>query len=382
MALKGIKVIELVGLAPAPFCGLLLSDFGANVIRVDKVNTIQLDCLTRGKKSIAVDLKHPDGQRIVKRLCSTADVLIEPFRPGIMEKLNLGPEILTKENKRLIYARLSGYGQSGPLSKAAGHDLNYLAVSGILSLLGRKSEKPFPPINLLGDFAGGGLICALGICMALIERSNSNYGQVIDANIVEGTNYLSTFLHYSRKEENFVSNVIWPNIGKRGENVLDSGAPMYDVYRTKDDKFVALGAIEDKFFKSLTEKLGLNGNDYSLLNMEKFEELRNKLTEIFATKTQSEWIKLFDKEDETCFTPVVEFAESHKYEHNKRSFLDNQTPIPAPRLSRTPANPSLIEPDHDQNTKEILMDLGYKEEEIYDLKDQNVISLPKGNSKL
>ncbi|PVD20182.1 hypothetical protein C0Q70_20677 [Pomacea canaliculata] len=230
MALKGIKVIELAGLAPAPFCGMILADFGAKVIRVDKPRSHVWETLSRGKMSIIVDLKKEEGAEVLRKLCRTADVLLEPYRPGIMERLGLGPNVLLKDNPRLIYARLSGFGQSGPIATYAGHDINYVALSGVLSMLGRKGERPYPPINLLADFAGGGLTCALGIVMSLFERQTSGQGQVVDTNMVHGSAYVATFLWKSQGLP------IWG--GQRGENMLDGGAPYYDIYETKDGKFI------------------------------------------------------------------------------------------------------------------------------------------------
>ncbi|PIK62166.1 putative alpha-methylacyl-CoA racemase isoform X1 [Apostichopus japonicus] len=248
MALRGIKVIELAGLAPAPYAGLILSDFGARVIRVDRTNQLMaVDRLCRGKQSIALNWKQPEGLGVLKKLCVSADVLIEPFRPGVMEKMGLGPESIMKENPGLIYARMTGFGQSGPFSKMAGHDINYIATSGVLSQFGRKGETPHAPINLMGDFAGGGMVCALGICMALFERSRSGKGQIIDANMVEGSAYVAAWTFMAR------------DIGvlgdEKGANLLDGGAYFYDTYRTLDGKYMAVGALEPQFYAKLLEGL-------------------------------------------------------------------------------------------------------------------------------
>ncbi|KAL8204005.1 UNVERIFIED_CONTAM: hypothetical protein K2H54_066037 [Gekko kuhli] len=245
MALRGTQVLELAGLAPVPFCGQILADFGAQVVRVDRFRSaaIKVDVQGRGKRSLALDLKQPRGAETLARLCHKADVLIEPFRPGVMENLNLGPDVLLKNNPRLIYARLTGFGSSGAYSKMAGHDINYLAVSGVLSRLGRKDENPYAPVNLLADFAGGSVMCALGIIIALYERSKSGKGQVIDASMVEGAAYLSSFLW---KSQNLG---LWNR--PRGENLLDSGAPFYETYKTSDGKFMAVGALEPQFYKQL-----------------------------------------------------------------------------------------------------------------------------------
>ncbi|XP_006875453.1 PREDICTED: alpha-methylacyl-CoA racemase [Chrysochloris asiatica] len=243
MALRGVCVVELAGLAPGPLCGMILSDFGAQVLRVDRPGSAgDVSHLARGKRSLILDLKRPQGTEVLRRLCSRADVLLEPFRCGVMEKLQLGPEVLLRDNPKLIYARLSGFGQSGRLSTAAGHDINYLALSGVLSKIG-SGEQLYAPLNLLADFGGGGLMCTLGILLALFERTRSGKGQVIDANMVEGTAYLSSFLWKTHKAG------LWDR--PRGQNLLDGGAPFYTTYRTADGQFMAVGAIEPQFYELL-----------------------------------------------------------------------------------------------------------------------------------
>ncbi|XP_076742731.1 alpha-methylacyl-CoA racemase isoform X2 [Maylandia zebra] len=255
MALAGVRVIELAGLAPAPFCGMILADFGAKVIRVDRTKVpTSLDTQARGKRSVAINLKTTEGIALLRKLCIKSDVVLEPYRKGVMEKLDLGPHELLKENPRLIYARLTGYGQSGSYATVAGHDINYTAMSGLLSRLGRSGEKPYAPLNLLADFGGGGLTCALGIVLALLERTKSGKGQIIDASMVEGAAYMGSFLWKSR------SIGLWNR--SRGENMLDSGAPFYDTYQTSDGQFMAVGAIEPQFYKQLLkEDLGDHRRD-------------------------------------------------------------------------------------------------------------------------
>ncbi|KAE8636549.1 hypothetical protein XENTR_v10003036 [Xenopus tropicalis] len=244
MALAGVRVLELAGLAPAPFCGMILADFGAKVIRVDKSSSnVIMDTMARGKKSIVVNLKNREGISVLKKLCKKSDVLIEPFRHGVMESLGLGPDIMLKENPQLIYARLTGFGQSGKYAKSAGHDINYVSMSGLLSKLGVKNDSPTPPLNLLADFAGGGLICALGIVMSLYERTMSGKGQVIDCSMVEGAAYVGSFIWKSQKLG------LWSN--SPGENLLDGGAPFYTTYMTADGKFMAVGPLETKFYAEL-----------------------------------------------------------------------------------------------------------------------------------
>uniref|UniRef100_A0A4X1TEG6 Alpha-methylacyl-CoA racemase n=1 Tax=Sus scrofa TaxID=9823 RepID=A0A4X1TEG6_PIG len=247
--LQGVRVVELAGLAPAPFCGMVLADFGAQVVRVDRPGSPgDPSPLARGKRSLVVNLKRPQGPAVMRRLCALADVVLEPFRPGVMEKLQLGPETLLRENPKLIYARLSGFGQSGRFFQVAGHDINYLALSGVLSRIGRSGENPQPPMNLLADFGGGSLMCALGIMMALFERTRSGKGQIIDASMVEGTAYLSSFLWKTQLTG------LWDQ--PRGQNMLDGGAPFYTTYKTADGGFMAVGAIEQKFYELLVKGLG------------------------------------------------------------------------------------------------------------------------------
>ncbi|KAH3838168.1 alpha-methylacyl-CoA racemase-like [Dreissena polymorpha] len=375
MALKGVRVVEMAGLAPAPFCGMILADFGATVTRIDRTpskgqkSVYSMDTLSRGKQSLAVDLKRQEGVSIIRRLCSRADVLIEPFRPGVMEKLGLGPQTLMSDNPRLVYARLTGHGQKGSLADKAGHDINYIAIAGVLSQLGRKHEKPYPPINLVADFAGGGLTCALGITMALLERQGSGKGQVIDANMVNGSAYLSTFLWTSR------SLPIWP--GGRGENNLDGGAPYYDTYKTKDDKYMSVGSLEPQFYAQLLHGLGLT--DDELPQHTDWNEMQKKLTAIFLTKTRDEWTQIFDNLD-ACVEPVLERDEAQIHPHNQELgvFMSNTEgdvePSPAPILSRTPAVTTLPRrPAVGEHTELVLKECGLYEEEISKLVEANIV---------
>lgn len=379
MALRGVKVIEFAGLAPVPFCGMILSDFGAKVIRIDRPHAFDLDRQGRGKRSIAIDMKKKEGLRIVKQLCADADVLIEPFRAGVMEKLGLGPKTLLSENPRLVYARLTGYGQNGPMSTRAGHDINYIATSGVLSYLGRKGEKPHAPVNLLADFAGGGMTCALGIVMALYERSQSGQGQVIDSSMVEGSAYVANWLWKSHKLD------IW---GKpRGENALDGGAPFYDTYETADKKYMAVGSLEPQFYVKLIQGLGLNLDEYPQ-NMTDSNKLKQKFTKVFASKTQDEWTEIF-KDTDACCTPVLEPGEAPLHPHNvtNKSFLQSTDggfePGPAPRLSRTPGVDRVLEaPRLGQHTVEILKELGFSGETIQKHIDSEVVLQRQNTAKL
>ncbi|XP_060002924.1 alpha-methylacyl-CoA racemase isoform X2 [Lagenorhynchus albirostris] len=382
MALQGISVVELAGLAPGPFCGMVLADFGAQVVRVDRPGTRgDLSRMGRGKRSLAVDLKQPRGAAVLRSLCARADVMLECFRPGVMEKLQLGPEILQRENPKLIYARLSGFGQSGRFSRVAGHDINYLALSGVLSRIGRSGEAPYAPLNLLADFGGGGLMCALGILMALFERTRSGKGQVIDANMVEGTAYLSSFLWKTQQTG------LWGQ--PRGQNMLDGGAPFYATYRTADGGFMAVGALEPQFYELLLRGLGLKSDELpSQMSITDWPEMKKKFADIFAKKTKAEWCQIFDGTD-ACVTPVLTFEEvTHCGHHKDRGsfIIDSEqdvSPRPAPQLSNTPAVPSSKrDPFVGEHTEEILKEFGFSQEEISQLKSDKIIESNKPRANL
>lgn len=382
MALSGVRVIELAGLAPAPFCGMILADFGARVIRVDRTKmSMTVDTQARGKQSVALNLKSPKGVAVLKQLCVQSDVVLEPYRKGVMEKMGLGPENLIKENPRLIYARLTGYGQSGSYAKAAGHDINYLAMSGLLSMLGRSSKKPHAPLNFMADFAGGGLMCAFGIVLALLERSRSGQGQIIDASMVEGAAYVGSFMWKSR------SLGLWNH--PRGENLLDGGAPFYDTYRTSDEKYVAVGAIEPQFYQQLLQGLDLDPADLpAQMSVSDWPKLRQTFTRVFATKTQAEWGRIFDGTD-ACVTPVLSPDEVVSHPHNKArgSFLKDAqgeiSPRPAPVLSRSPAEPSLTrDPFIGEHTRPVLQQYGFEKDQIEQLQSDGIIECNEAKARL
>ena len=378
MALKGLKVIEMAGLAPSPFAGMLLSDYGAEVIRIDQPKPLlSTNVMARGKKSISINLKKPGGVEIVKKLINNADILIEPFRPGVMEKLGLGPEVLLKDNKKLIYARLSGYGQNGSMSQAAGHDINYVAMTGVLSKLGRANEPPFPPMNLLADFAGGSILCVMGILMALHARATSGVGQVVDAALTDGAAYASSFLFSSLNQ----IPMMWP--GQRGCNLLDSGCPYYNTYRTKDGRYMAVGALEPQFYTDLLKGLELeNAQLPHQMELPKWGELAKAFKEKFASKSQSEWVDVFSKLD-ACVTPVLTFAEAAEHPHNKERGMFVEVPggaaepTPSPKLSANPTELDLKIPKLGQHTMEILQTLGYDEESSKKLLNDQVINVSK-----
>jgi len=367
--LDGIKVIEMAGLAPSPYCGMLLADFGADVVIVDRLlkgapeipNIMGKNPFNRGKRSMRVNLKTEQGIEIVTRMIGNSDVLVEPYRPGVMEKLQLGPVDAHALNPELIYARLTGWGQDGSYASMAGHDINYIALSGALSLFRRKGEKPLPPCNLLGDFAGGGMLCAMGILLALIERSNSGKGQVVDAAMLDGAANLST-LFYGLLAHHLMTLDI-------GTNVLDSGSPFYQTYETSDGKFMAVGAIEGRFYAELLAGLGVDPSTLpQQFDMPKWPEMTERFAEVFKTKTRDQWAAIFEGKD-ACVAPVLELDEVEHHPHNKERDLiinidDVPQPAPAPKLSRTPGRATEAKGPRGANTEEILTDLGYSEGEI------------------
>ncbi|CAM0139825.1 hypothetical protein VKS41_000808 [Umbelopsis sp. WA50703] len=373
LALKGIKVIELSGLAPAPFAGMILADNGATVIRVDRPVNFNPDVLARHKRSVALDLKQPVAIETLKRMLKNADVLLDPYRPGVLESLGLGPDVLLKLNPRLIVARLSGYGQNGEWSKVAGHDINYLAISGVLSLIGRHGENPFFPVNIIGDFAGGGLMCVTGILMAIIERERSGKGQIVDANLTDGSSYLASFPYYMRK-----NGFSWSE--ERGKNMLDGGAHFYEVYRTKDNKFMAVGAIEPQFYEALIKGLGLSESDLpQQMDTAHWEEMKEKFKSLFSAKSQAEWIQIFQNTD-ACVTPVLDYNVEND---NAKGYANN--PKPAPLLSRTPALDSskesgVLEPG--LHTTEVLKEFGLTDAEIQTLITKRAIKVNDIKSSL
>uniref|UniRef100_A0A8C6S6S6 Alpha-methylacyl-CoA racemase n=1 Tax=Neogobius melanostomus TaxID=47308 RepID=A0A8C6S6S6_9GOBI len=378
MALAGIRVIELAGLAPAPFCGMILSDFGASVIRVDRTKAaMAVDTQGRGKRSMAINLKTAAGVSLLKKLCLQSDVVLEPYRKGVMEKLGLGPQELLRENPRLIYARLTGYGQNGPLSLAAGHDINYLAMSGLLSRLGRSAEKPYAPLNLIADFAGGGLTCALGIVLALLERTKSGKGQIVDASMVRTDNFSIFFSSH------------WHVAQSSGQNLLDSGAPFYDTYQTSDGKYMAVGAIEPQFYKELLKGLELDNAELpNQMSFDDWPEVRRIFTERFASKTQAEWTRIFDGTD-ACVTPVLSFEEVGSHPHNQQrgSFIKDlsgeESPSPAPVLDRTPAEPCLKpDPMIGEHTVEVLEEYGITAVQIEQLLAAGIVASHATKTKL
>ena len=363
--LQGVKVIEMAGIGPAPFACMLLSDLGADVIRVDRPNADAMhssgaaaDVLQRGRRSIVLDLKAGPGAATALRLIDAADVLIEGFRPGVMEKLGLGPEPCLERNPRLVYARMTGWGQHGPLAHAAGHDINYIAVTGALAAIGRSDSGPVPPLNLLGDFGGGSLYLIMGILAALYERGQSGRGQVIDAAITDGVISLLAAV------QGFVSLGLWDD-NSRQSNMLDGGAHYYDSYQCADGQWVAVGAIEPRFYTLLVEKLGLDAAAIDIADQfdkQRWPQLKQQIAAAIKTKTQAQWCEIMEGSD-ACFAPVLTLSEAARYPHNRarQSFVEKADVLqsaPAPRFSRTPGAVGCLPVGPGADTDAILAELG------------------------
>ncbi|MBA2553882.1 MAG: CoA transferase [Geodermatophilaceae bacterium] len=384
--LRGIRVLELAGLGAAPFAAMLLSDLGADVLRVDRAGPDgrtesvaaregprpePADPLTRGRRSAAIDLKNADGVQAVLRLVESADVLLEGFRPGVTERLGIGPDECRARNPRLVYARMTGWGQTGPMADRAGHDINYIAVAGVLHPLGRAGERPQAPANLIGDFGGGGMLMALGICAALVERDRSGAGQVIDAAMVDGGALLGTFLY------GWHAAGLWSD--ERGANLLDGGAPFYDTYETADGRFVSVGALEPQFYAGLLTGLGLaDAGLPDQLDQTGWPVLRARFAAAFRTRTRDEWTDRFAEVD-ACVAPVLSLGEAPHADHNRErlAFVDVEgvlQPAPAPRFSRTPGHVQGPPSMPGQHTDAALSDWGFDAGEIADLRRTGAVS--------
>jgi alpha-methylacyl-CoA racemase len=364
--LDGVKVVEVAGLAAAPLGCMVLADLGAEVLRVDRLiaagKPLPDDALSRGRRSIALDLKTSKGIEILLRLAGQADVLVEAFRPGVAERLGFGPQVCLDRNPRLVYARMTGWGQHGPLAPTAGHDIDYIAISGALSLVGRAGERPVPPVNLVGDFGGGGMLLAIGVLAALLERERSGQGQVVDAAMVDGAALLTTIFHGFRARGS------WRE--ERGANLIDGGAPFYDTYQTADGEYLAVGALEPAFYAALLTGLGLasaadlpDRNDPA-----NWPALRERFRTVISQRTRAEWTEVFAGSD-ACVAPVLSLSEASKDPHNtaRGTFTDVDglaQPAPAPRFSRTPARPPQPPPLPGADTDAVLASLGYDQAAI------------------
>jgi len=375
--LAGVKVLELESLGPVPFCGMLFADLGADVLLVDRPSDPGLgfererwsDVMLRGRRSITLDLKAPGGVGALLELVARADALVEGFRPGVLERIGLGPDVLLARNPRLVVGRMTGWGQDGPLAPRAGHDIDYIALSGALHAIGHAGGRPVPPLNLVGDFGGGGMLLAVGVLAALLEARHSGRGQVVDAAMVEGASLLATMFW------GMAAAGQWSEA--RGANVLDSGAPWYDTYETADGRFVAIGAIEPKFYAELLARMGLAGEALpDPQDRAGWPALRARFAAAFRTRTRDEWSAAFEGSD-ACFAPVLTFAEAAAHPHNvaRRAHVSVggvEQPAPAPRFSRTQAAAPGPPPERGARGREALADWGFSSAEIERLRGRGV----------
>ena len=373
--LKGLKIIEMAGIGPGPFCGMVLADLGAKIIRVDRASAIgtgsKQDAANRGKKSIAVDLKSEEGVEVVLKLVETADAIFEGFRPGVMERLGLGPDVCSKRNERIVFGRMTGWGQEGPLANAAGHDINYISLTGALAAIGRPGSPPVPPLNLIGDFGGGGMLLALGLVAALLESKESKKGQVVDAAMTDGSALLMTMIYTMQ------SSGVWKT--SMGSNLLDGGSHFYDTYECKDGKFISLGSIEPQFYALLCQIAELDESIFSnQMSRDSWPEKKEAIKKIILDKTRDEWCELMEGTD-VCFAPVLDMSEAPKHPHNieRKTFIDLEgvtQPAPAPRFSRTEpevvSSPSVV----GEHTDEVLTSIGLSDEDINTLKTSGAVA--------
>jgi alpha-methylacyl-CoA racemase len=385
--LSGIKIIELAGIGPAPFTCMMLADAGAQVLRLERAPAGAVesgeefaksgagsywDLLNRSRSSVGIDLKNPDALELVLELVEQADGLIEGFRPGVAERLGVGPGDCFARNKRLVYGRMTGWGQEGPMASMAGHDIDYIAIGGALWSLGRADSAPVPPLNLVGDFGGGGMLLAFGMVAALLEAARSGEGQVVDAAMVDGSASLMTMIHA------FHRHGLWND--ERGQNMLDTGAPFYEVYETADGKWMAVGGIESQFYAELIRGLGLEGDSSFPSQMSRYQwpAMKARFAEIFKTKTRDEWSAIFDGTD-ACVVPVLSPWEAHLHPHNvaRSTFVEvNGTvqPAPAPRFSRTPSAISKPPSPPGADTVSALLEWGVAEDHVKKLRESGALS--------
>lgn len=366
--LNGIRIVEMAGIGPGPFAGMMLADHGAEVIRIERpgkgdgINRNPgKDVLLRSRKRVSIDLKSPDGIAVVRDIVRSSDGLIEGFRPGVMERLGLGPDVLLGDNPKLVYGRMTGWGQSGPLAETAGHDINYIALSGALHAFGRKGEKPTPPINMVGDFGGGAMMLAFGMLAALLHVRSGGKGQVVDCAMIEGSSLLMAMIWGFRAQG------MWP--GARGTNLLDTGAHFYDTYETLDGKWISIGAIEPQFYALLREKAGLaDDRDFDAqMDPVAWPVLKGRLAALFLTKTRDDWCALLEGTD-ACFAPVLDFDEAVAHPHNRArgSFVAAGgvvQPAPAPRYSGLETTTPAMSDTADRSD-DLLQGLGYSADQI------------------
>ena len=377
--LTGLRIVEFAGIGPGPFCGMMLADHGAQVIRIDRASgsrggsspVSRADVLARGRKSIALDLKNAEGVALARKLCATADGLIEGFRPGVMERLGLGPDELLGDNPKLVYGRMTGWGQTGPYAPYAGHDINYIALAGALAHFGREGEKPTPPINMVGDFGGGGMMLAFGMVSALLNVARGGKGQVIDAAMTDGTAVLMGMIHGMKNAG------VWKE--ELGVNTLDTGAHFYDTYETADGKYVSVGSIEPQFYAQLRELAGLTEDrDFDAQHdPSKWPTLKAKLTDLFKTRTRAEWDALMEHTD-VCYAPVLTMSEAAEHPHNRarEAFVtigDHVQPAPAPRYSETRPETPEPAPMPGDDSEGVLKDIGLNADEIARLREAGAV---------
>ena len=377
--LTGLRIVEFAGIGPGPFCGMMLADHGAQVIRIDRASgsrggsspVSRADVLARGRKSIALDLKNAESVALARKLCATADGLIEGFRPGVMERLGLGPDELLGDNPKLVYGRMTGWGQTGPYAPYAGHDINYIALAGALAHFGREGEKPTPPINMVGDFGGGGMMLAFGMVSALLNVARGGKGQVIDAAMTDGTAVLMGMIHGMKNAG------VWKE--ELGVNTLDTGAHFYDTYETADGKYVSIGSIEPQFYARLRELAGLTEDrDFDAQHdPSKWPALKAKLTDLFKTRTRAEWNALMEHTD-VCYAPVLTMSEAADHPHNRarEAFVtigNHLQPAPAPRYSETRPETPEPAPMPGDDSEAILNDIGLDADEIARLRQEGAV---------
>ena len=370
--LNGFRIIELAGIGPGPFCGMMLSDMGAEVIRVDRIAKgvgAPKDVLQRNRQSVAVDLKKPEGIEIVLKLVESADALFEGFRPGVTERLGLGPDECMARNEKLVYGRMTGWGQDGPLAQSAGHDINYIGLSGALHAIGEPGGKPVPPLNLIGDFGGGGMLLAYGLVCALLEAQKSGKGQVVDTAMVDGAATLMA-MFFSMAGRGFDD--------ERGTNLLDGGSHFYNTYETKDGRHVCVGSIEPQFYQLLVEKAGVDANHFGpQMDRDQWSGFKDELEDVFKMKTRGEWCEIMEGTD-VCFAPVLSVFEAPAHPHNvhRGTFIEVDgvvQPSPSPRFSRTTAEISHAARAPGEDSTEVLSSIGFAQDELDTLREQGVI---------
>ncbi len=372
--LTGIRIIEFAGIGPGPYCAMMLADHGAEVIRIDRPggHLDPRDPLSRNRTSIALNMKDPDALQIAKDLCKSAHGIIEGYRPGVMERLGLGPDVLLADNPKLVYGRMTGWGQYGPYAPYAGHDINYIALSGVLHTVGLGGQKPVPPVNYVGDFGGGGMMLAFGMVSALLHAAQSGQGQVIDCAMTDGSALLAGMTWGFR------------NMGRwqdaPGVNMLDGGAHFYDSYTCKDGKFISIGSIEPQFYALLREKTGLSEDSAfdAQHDVSKWGELKDRLTALFATKTRDEWCEIMEMTD-ICFAPILSLEEAPQHPHNveRKTFVDvggSVQPAPAPRYSATVNDTPRPAPVVGADSDALLASLGYDSEKIAALREHKAVA--------